>query len=140
MNSKEKGELAEAIIKAELMKRGLSVLEPVGESHRYDLVIDNGGNFTRIQCKSGRLRDGSILFNVKSINYNLSETENRGYHGDVDAFCVYCFDTEETYWVPIEDVGSTEKRLRVDEDIGKYNSPSQFDWAENYLLREYFPQ
>src|SRR5918992_5967455 len=56
------GERSEAIIFAELVKRGHQVLIPHGTNHRYDIVIDVGGRFLRAQCKTGRLRRGVIEF------------------------------------------------------------------------------
>jgi PD-(D/E)XK endonuclease len=49
------GERSEAIILAELIKRGHRVLVPYGTNHRYDLVIDVGKRFLRAQCKTGRV-------------------------------------------------------------------------------------
>jgi hypothetical protein len=50
---------SEAAIVSELLRRGYYVLEPRGFNHRYDLVIDTGERFLRVQCKTGRLRNGT---------------------------------------------------------------------------------
>ena len=68
------GERSEAVIFAELVKRGHRVLIPYGNNHRYDLVIDVGGRFLRAQCKTGRLRDGVIRFNTVSTRVNTVRT------------------------------------------------------------------
>ena len=64
------GERSEAIILAELVKRGYRVLIPYGTNHRYDIVINVGGRFLRAQCKTGRLRDGVIRFATASTRAN----------------------------------------------------------------------
>ena len=40
----------------------------------YDLVLDLGAEFLRVQCKTGRLRDGAIVFNARSCRSNRSGT------------------------------------------------------------------
>ena len=45
-----------------LQRAGYIVLLPFGENTRYDLVIDDGTSFARVQCKTGRLRDGAVRF------------------------------------------------------------------------------
>jgi len=53
------GTRTEAVVLAELVKRGYRVLLPFGHNHRYDLVLDVEGRFVRVQCKTGRLSRGA---------------------------------------------------------------------------------
>jgi hypothetical protein len=46
---------------------GYRFLVPMGENTRYDLVIDDQGRFSRVQCKTGRLRRGAVRFNACSF-------------------------------------------------------------------------
>src|SRR5918992_1848157 len=64
------GQRSEAIILADLVKRGYRVLLPYGTNHRYDIVIDVGDRFLRAQCKTGRLRRGVIEFATQSTRAN----------------------------------------------------------------------
>lgn len=89
------------------MRRGYSVLLPFGVNQRYDLVLDQGDQFVRVQCKTGRLRKGVVEFNAVSIRSNTREVIQRGYEGEVDLFLVYCPDTDRIYSVPIEEVSSS---------------------------------
>ena len=52
------GQRTEGAILSELVRRGYKVLVPFGVNQRYDLVIDAGDRFLRVQCKTGRLRNG----------------------------------------------------------------------------------
>jgi len=52
VHTKVTGDTTEAIILAEFLKAGFPVLIPFGENHRYDLVIEAGGRFLRVQCKT----------------------------------------------------------------------------------------
>jgi PD-(D/E)XK endonuclease len=49
-----------------LKAAGYTLVVPFGENTRYDLVIDDGKALARVQCKTGRLRDGAIVFAVTS--------------------------------------------------------------------------
>ena len=109
------GERSEAIIFAELVKRGHRVLVPYGNNHRYDLVIDVGGRFLRAQCKTGRLRDGAIRFNTVSTRVNTVRTFTTPYDADqIDLFLIYCPDTERVYALDVGEAASSNGRLRVD--------------------------
>ena len=57
----------EATILSELLKRGYQILVPQGQNQRYDLVLDVDGSFLRVQCKTGRLRNGCIEFSARSV-------------------------------------------------------------------------
>ena len=91
------------------------MLRPLSAGLRYDLAIDNGdGTIRRVQCKTGILRDGVILFRT----YNADGRRPRGvvYRGQIEAFGVYCPQTKAAYLIPIGalDTSSTA-RLRVDD-------------------------
>src|SRR5918992_3967653 len=101
------GERSEAIIFAELVKRGHEVLIPYGTNHRYDLVINVGGRFLRAQCKTGRLREGVILFNTVSTRVNTTRTFITPYDADqIDLFLIYCPDTDRVYALDVDEAAS----------------------------------
>jgi hypothetical protein len=66
LHPKEIGDRTTLAVMFALKLRGETVLVPFGENVRYDLVADNGRRLSRIQCKTGCLRDGVIRFNVCS--------------------------------------------------------------------------
>jgi len=108
------GERTEAVILAELVKRGLRVLAPYGTNHRYDLVIDAEGRFLRVQCKTGRLRDGVIKFNTVSVRTNTRQVYTTPYDADqIDLFLIYCPDTDGVYAVDVDEATSSHRSLRV---------------------------
>jgi hypothetical protein len=126
------GQRTEAVIACELMARGYSVLTPLGFNHRYDLVLDCGGVFVRVQCKTGRLRNGVILFAARSTRCNMNSVSTREYVGEADMFMVYCRETEGLYAVPIEDVKATGGRLRVASPAN--GQKTRIRWASDYEL------
>jgi hypothetical protein len=96
---------------------GLSFYLPFGENTRCDVVLELNGQLTRVQCKTGRLREGAIRFALCSNygHHRNPQTYHRDYRGQVDYFAVYCPETTGVYLVPILDLpGSRCAYLRVD--------------------------
>jgi hypothetical protein len=109
------GERSEAVILAELVKRGHRVLIPYGTNHRYDLAVDVGGCLLRAQCKTGRLRGGVIRFSTVSTRVNTVRTYVAPYDSDqIDLFLIYCPDTDRVYALDVNDAAASNGRLRVD--------------------------
>ena len=99
-----------------LQRRGYGPYLPFGENTRIDLVIDTGQSLARVQCKTGRLREGAVRFAVSSsyAHHRRRPIERRDYHGEVDYFAVFCPETAEVYLIPISDVENrTMCALRV---------------------------
>lgn len=117
MNSTSVGELSEGMILARLLQLGISVSLPFGNNQRYDMIIEEGGKLLKVQCKTGRLRDGVILFPTCSRNGFTGVT--RAYNGEADLFLVYCQDTQSVYKVPVDATGGKECSLRVSETKNK---------------------
>jgi hypothetical protein len=101
---------------AALTLQGKKVLLPLGDFQRYDLVIDEGAGFLRVQCKTGRLMKGAIVFHPCSIDSRskLGGCIRKGYAGDVDVFGVYCPEMNRCYLLPVDEATATECSLRVD--------------------------
>lgn len=134
MNKKEKGEISEAKITAELIEEGYTVLQPFGENTRYDLVIDDGNSLKKIQCKSAWKfdEDGkSIKFKTRSVRTNASGTTNDPYTKDeIDIFAVYYSGRDEVYMVPVEETPSSSMTLRY----SKSKHASSSNLAHEYRL------
>jgi hypothetical protein len=98
-----RGELSEMEIAIALMRAGVTVLRPLSAGLRYDLVVENADRtFARVQCKTGILRAGRILFRVCSADRR--NPLGKPYRGEIDAFGVYCPQNGSVYLVPIADV------------------------------------
>ena len=92
-------------------------LMPLGENTRYDLVIELNSDLARVQCKSGRLRGGGVVFATCSWygHHPNPKAISRTYSGEVDFFAVYCRDTQGVYLIPIAAVPTRSyAKLRVD--------------------------
>ena len=133
MNPSEKGEISEVMVLAQFVKSGTRVLRPYSASLRYDLVIEDGDGFHKVQCKTGRLKDGVVVAQVCSVSAPHRGGIKKGYKGEIDLFGIYCPETDEVYIVPVEDAPSREIRLRIEKT--KNNQSSSVRWAKDYVLR-----
>jgi len=132
MNTKAKGDVSEAMVTAALLQRGEVILVPFGDNQRYDLVIDRADTFLRVQVKSGRLRDGAILFNTRSNHYHRGKGY-RSYEGQIEFFGVYCPETGTCYLVPIDACGGLQVgSLRV--EATKNGQKTGIRWASEFRI------
>jgi hypothetical protein len=112
-NSKSLGDITQSQVMAALLKRGIKVLLPYGDNSRYDLVVEENGQFSRVQCKTARMDHGAIVFSVASSQYHRGG-KRQDYRGQIDAFGVFCPDNGKVYIVPIDDLPLVrEAKLRL---------------------------
>jgi hypothetical protein len=110
------GDRSALAIMLALHNAGLDLLLPFGENTRYDLVVDLDSRLVRVQCKTGRLRNGAVFFATCSAygHHQNPQTYRRDYADEIDYFAVYCPETSGVYLIPIEDVSSkSSAALRV---------------------------
>lgn len=102
MNKKAIGEISTAKILARLLEKGKQVAIPFGDNLRYDLVIIEGNQAIRIQCKTARGNSESFLF--RTCSQNPFTAKRRCYKDSVDMFAVYYPRNGKVYLLPIADV------------------------------------
>ena len=114
---KDVGDRSTLAIMYALRLQGASIFVPFGENTRCDLIVEEHGRLSRLQCKTGRLRNGVVLFSTCSsyAHHPNPKTLQRDYAGEIDEFAVFCPDLGSVYRVPIEDVTTARRgTLRVD--------------------------
>lgn len=136
MEPHKKGDLTEAIVIAELKRRNIPVSTPFGDNERYDLLVEaTEGDLLRIQVKTGRLVNGTVVFDGLVQHTNTNGNKYEIYDDDVDYFIVYCDTLESLYLVPENEV-STKMHLRVESP--EFEHPS-INWAEEYEFDRCWP-
>lgn len=136
MDKKKLGEVTEHRIQLWFLENDIPVLCPIGDSERYDFVVDYEGEFIRVQSKTGWYYDGVIKFNARSTTSNTNEVKEKQYNSDeIDGFAVYSEYSDDIYWVPVSDVSGSRFSIRVD-DV-ESNQPT-INWAEEYHIAERF--
>jgi hypothetical protein len=135
----KRGQAAEAIVKSEFVSYGVSVLVPAYDNEPYDIVIEVGDDFHRVQIKTAfeATTDGAVRFRTRSTRTKSSGYEREGYKGSVDFFAVYAPVCDETYLIPIEDAGSTQMTIRYEQS--KNNNVKNINWHEDYRFDEILP-
>jgi hypothetical protein len=126
------GELSELIVATALARAGYLIAAPIGENARYDLIIDKDEKLSRVRVKTGRLRNGALLFNCYSV-HSHRRGRLRTYRGSIEFFGVYCPDVEGAFLVPVDDVPrSCNGSLRwLPSRNGQH---SKVRWAHKYLI------
>ena len=129
-----RGDLSEMEIATALMRAGVTVLRPLSAAVRYDLVVDTGGGaFLRIQCKTGILRNGRVLFRVCSADSRrpLGVT----YQGQADAVGVYCPQLATMYLVPMSAVAGLGIVASLRVDASRNRQIKRVRYARDYEIR-----
>jgi prevent-host-death family protein len=128
-----KGNVAELAIAAEAARLGLSVLKPLTEHERYDLVLGIGAHLYRVQCKWGSRHDGVVEVRLRSSYHSPT----RGYvlstydETEVDLVAVYCADLDCCYLLPVRLIAGRHMiNLRLSRP--KNNQRAALHWAAEY--------
>jgi prevent-host-death family protein len=131
-----KGNVAELAIAKEAAALGLSVLKPLTEHERFDLVLGIAGRLFRVQCKWGAYRGDVITVRLGSSYHSPT----RGYvtgtydESEVDLFAVHCGELNRSYLVPMQlSAGRSNLYLRLRRT--KNNQRAALNWASAYEFR-----
>jgi PD-(D/E)XK endonuclease len=131
-DTKAIGDMSELEAARALARAGYLVSKPLGDSHRYDLIIDDGTVLSRVQVKTGRLRKGAIIFACFSSHSHRGGPSCRPYRGEIEFFAVYCPETDKVYLLPESDACLSKAHLRV---APPRNSQRKIvRWASQYEL------
>ena len=131
--TQKRGQATEAIVKAEFLLHDIPVLVPEYDNESYDLVIEVGGEFLKIQAKtayehgSGKVRFETVSTRVRSDGY-----ERDGYEGEIDYFAVFNPTRQETYLVHVTDAATGKMEIRYEPT--KNNQRKGINWHEEYLI------
>lgn len=109
MNSKQKGNIGEAIILAEFVKRGVQCSIPYGDNARYDLIAEFNEKLNKIQIKYCNQKisvNNSISCPCASSTNHTTNKHYTTYTNDVDYFAFYIKEWDTCCLVPIDVIGN----------------------------------
>jgi hypothetical protein len=109
MHTNQIGSITEAVVLAALVKLRKHIVIPYGNFGDYDLLIDEEGKFVKVQCKTGILKDGVVLFNA----YTQNAGGDRSYGNSVDMYGVFCPQNGKVYLIPAPDCSQGKVSLRI---------------------------
>ncbi|QLD89298.1 hypothetical protein HWV07_09765 [Natronomonas salina] len=137
MNTKDVGDTSEALVLAELTRRGYSVAVPFGDNDRYGLLVDADASLYRVQVKTGWREGDCIRFKTGSQTTADGEATVEEYTDtEIDAFAVRCRDSGGLFWVPLEAAGRKSTYLRVEDAAIDHPRVS---YAEEYAFENALP-
>jgi PD-(D/E)XK nuclease superfamily protein len=131
---KAKGDLAEAMVAADLLKRGHKIAVPFGEDWDYDLIVCRASRLERVQVKHTR-SDGRVIV-VKCFSHSLTNgrvRRTKRYTAKmIDWVAVYEATTAGCYYLPASELelGKTWLHLRLVPPIN--GQLSGIRWARDY--------
>jgi hypothetical protein len=139
MNSKHDGDIAEAFTTALFLSKGYTVLQPVGDNQRYDLVVENGDGFRKIQVKSCSIKNGCVVAYTRSVHNSRTKTTCIVYNtNEIDAFALYCKDNGQLYYINAKDIaddnGDLPKTVSLRVHASKNNQTKNVKWAKDYIF------
>jgi hypothetical protein len=128
----QKGAAAEAAITAEAILCGLTVLRPLCEGRRYDLVIDLDPELLRVQCKLAHRLNGVLSVGLSTNRCTPSGYVSTTYHpSEIDAIAAYSRELNRCFLIPISEVaGRRAIHLRLDPT--RNNQAQRIRWAADY--------
>jgi len=129
VNTKHIGNISEAKVLHEFLKRGFSVSIPYGNNSPYDFVIEGENKFFTIQVKTARSHSSncSCIFNTKSNGIS--------YKGKIDYFVVYYPKIDKVFIIPEHKIKQKADKvvIRFGKSTSNFNSKTMLT-AEQYEL------
>jgi len=124
------GTLCEIEVAAALVRHDLLVARPLDPDGAYDLLVDlDDGRFVRVQCKSGRVVKGAVVFNAHGTDHGRGVGS---YLGRADVFAVYCQQVDEVFVVPVLPTHRRMMSLRLVPT--RNNQASGIRWAADHTV------
>ena len=135
MNSKDKGNIGEAIVLAEFTKRQIQVAIPFGDNARYDLIAEFNGKLNKIQVKyCGQTTENhSFICPCASSTNHTTNKHLSTYENDVDYMAFYLAAIDQILLVPIKKIEG-KKTITFRTEPSKNGQRIGINLVEDYLL------
>ena len=117
--TKTKGDLGQAMVMADALRRGYKVAMPLGEDWRYDLIVLKNGKLLKVQCKYTEATNGVIRVRCETHD---GRSYYRYKQKDIDYMAVYDKITDRCYYVGNEYLGEDGRgviHLRISDTKNK---------------------
>jgi len=95
--TKTKGDIGEAMVLADVLRRGYKAAIPLGEDWKYDLIVLRKNKLLRLQCKYSQMQSGIIFVRCRSANNWKAYSYTKD---DFDWLAVYEPTLDKCYYLP----------------------------------------
>jgi PD-(D/E)XK nuclease superfamily protein len=135
LTRKDKGDLAEMQVAADILKRGHKIAIPYGENWDYDLIVCRDGVLERVQTKYVE-SDGEVI-EVKCFSASLTNGKVRAVKrytaNTVDWIAVYDATTERCYYLPSAELADGKTYLHLRLTPARNNQRAGVRLAQEYV-------
>lgn len=129
----KKGEFGEAIVIADLARKGYKIVIPLGEDWRFDIIGFKNNNLYRFQVKCTESNGEFIKVRASYNKGGNSKSKPIKYtKNDIDFLVAYDITTNKCYYIPAEELGKGKAAVFL--RITKPKNGNQF---ESRLAKDY---
>lgn len=132
MQKKQQGTVGVLRVAHVYQMLGYNVLLPLGDSQRYDLVIEKDGKLDRVQVKTTTEKRGVVTASTRVIGHNLKGVNI--YHPtktDFDILAVVEMKTQKVYAIPFD---GSKQQIHFRTKQARNNQKRNVRLAHEYLL------
>jgi prevent-host-death family protein len=128
-----KGNAAELAIAAEAARLELTVLKPLTEHERFDLVLGIAGTFYRVQCKWGARVGNKVQVRLRTSRHSPT----RGYivktydRSEIDLVAIHCGELRTSYLLP-PDLFEGRSAIWLRTERARNGQRAALNWAADY--------
>jgi len=121
-NHKKRGVWAELRFMAKASELGFQIAEPRGDTAQYDVVLDLGGRFIRVQvkstfCQASNTKPGTFIASLRHV----SGPGSRYQESDFDYLALYCIPRGIWYIIPsVVALSRTDIRVCPGDKLNKF--------------------
>lgn len=132
---KEKGDLAEAMVAADILRRGHKIAFPFGEDWDYDLIACREGRLERVQVKHAVEHGGVIPVRCVSMSLTNGKVRvvKRYTSVTIDWIAVYEAGAGRCYYVPSSEFERGRRLLSLRVSPTRNSQQRGIRWARDYL-------
>jgi PD-(D/E)XK nuclease superfamily protein len=132
---KTKGDLAEVIGAADLVRRGYKVAIPYGEDWDYDLIVCRDGSLERVQVKYTRSQGSIVVVRCRSASLTNGRVRRvKHYTAEmIDWIAVYDATTDRCYYVPSSEFEKGRSILHLRLTQPRNQQVQRIRWASDYF-------
>ena len=132
-----KGITTELFCSLKFVELGYIVSIPYGNNSRYDLLVDTGKNFYRVQCKTASLNNnGSYTINTSNSVSTTTQRRTKHYTKNEIDFIASIINNQLVI-IPVEMIETSKSKVFRTE-LPKYGSKSTCNLIQDFTVEKYF--
>ncbi|HEX3433463.1 MAG TPA: group I intron-associated PD-(D/E)XK endonuclease [Solirubrobacteraceae bacterium] len=131
----QKGAAAEAAITAAVIQQGFTVLRPLCEGRRYDLIVDLEPALLRVQCKLAQRIGGVLGVRTVTSRFTPNGYVRKPYSSaEIDAIAAYAPELQASFLIPMTSISGCRGMISLRLEPTRNNQAEGVRWARDYEL------